>query len=71
MRKEYDNTYFLKDCGGYDSFKKHKGKQLTDERLLTVLYLATPTAICRFWISDAVEGAVLCPGPNRSVRNRY
>jgi cyclopropane fatty-acyl-phospholipid synthase-like methyltransferase len=42
MRKEYDNTYFLKDCGGYDSFKKYKGKQLTDERLLTVLYLATP-----------------------------
>jgi 2-polyprenyl-3-methyl-5-hydroxy-6-metoxy-1,4-benzoquinol methylase len=41
--EEYDQTYFLQDCGGYDSFKKYQGKQLTDERLLTALYLVSPT----------------------------
>ena len=42
LRKEYDNIYFLQDCGGYDSFKKYRGKKLTDERLLAAFYLATP-----------------------------
>jgi len=39
---EYNETYFLQDCGGYDSFKKYQGKQLTDERLLSALYLTSP-----------------------------
>jgi 2-polyprenyl-3-methyl-5-hydroxy-6-metoxy-1,4-benzoquinol methylase len=42
IREEYDQIYFLQDCGGYDSFKKHQGKQLTDDRLFTALYLASP-----------------------------
>jgi 2-polyprenyl-3-methyl-5-hydroxy-6-metoxy-1,4-benzoquinol methylase len=42
IREDYDQTYFLQDCGGYDSFKKHQGKQLTDNRLLAALYLANP-----------------------------
>jgi len=42
IREEYDHTYFLEDCGGYDSYKKYQGKQLTDERLLAALYLAAP-----------------------------
>jgi 2-polyprenyl-3-methyl-5-hydroxy-6-metoxy-1,4-benzoquinol methylase len=42
IREEYDQTYFLQDCGGYDSFKKYHGTQLADERLLAVLYLASP-----------------------------
>jgi 2-polyprenyl-3-methyl-5-hydroxy-6-metoxy-1,4-benzoquinol methylase len=43
IREEYDQTYFLQDCGGYDSFKKYQGKQLTDERLLAAFYLTSPT----------------------------
>jgi len=43
IREEYDQTYFLQDCGGYDSYKKYQGKQLTDERLLAAVYLAAPT----------------------------
>jgi len=42
IRGEYDQTYFLQDCGGYESFKKCQGKQLTDDRLLAALYLANP-----------------------------
>ena len=43
IREEYDQTYFLQDCDGYDSFKKYAGKQLTDKRLLAAFYLASPT----------------------------
>jgi 2-polyprenyl-3-methyl-5-hydroxy-6-metoxy-1,4-benzoquinol methylase len=42
IREEYDQTYFLQDCGGYDSFKRYQGKQLTDNRLLAAFYLANP-----------------------------
>lgn len=43
IREEYDQTYFLQDCGGYDSYKKFQGKQLMDERLLAAFYLAAST----------------------------
>ena len=43
IRENYDLEYFLQDCGGYDSFKKYQGKQLTDDRLLAALYLASPS----------------------------
>jgi 2-polyprenyl-3-methyl-5-hydroxy-6-metoxy-1,4-benzoquinol methylase len=42
IREDYDQEYFLQDCGGFDSFKKYQGKQLTDDRLLAALYLANP-----------------------------
>jgi 2-polyprenyl-3-methyl-5-hydroxy-6-metoxy-1,4-benzoquinol methylase len=42
IREEYDQTYFLRDCGGYDSFKKYRGTRLTDERLRAALYIAKP-----------------------------
>jgi 2-polyprenyl-3-methyl-5-hydroxy-6-metoxy-1,4-benzoquinol methylase len=42
IREEYDQIYFLQDCGGYNAFKKYQGRLLTDERLLTALYLARP-----------------------------
>ncbi|MDD1700436.1 MAG: methyltransferase domain-containing protein [Methanoregula sp.] len=42
IREEYDQIYFLQDCGGYNSFKKYQGRQVTDERLLAALYLASP-----------------------------
>ena len=42
IREEYDQNYFFYDCGGYDSFKKYQGKQLTEDRLLAALYLANP-----------------------------
>ncbi len=41
--EEYDQIYFLQDCGGYNSFKKYQGRQLTDERLLAAVYIADPT----------------------------
>jgi len=44
LREEYDQTYFLKDCGGYDSFKKYQGKQLTEDRLFAALNLANPNS---------------------------
>ena len=44
IREEYNQTYFLHSCGGYDSFKKYQGKQLTDDRLLAALYLASPNS---------------------------
>ena len=43
IREEYDQTYFLQDCGGYNSFKRYEGKQLIDKRLLAAFYLASPT----------------------------
>ncbi len=43
IHEAYDQTYFLQDCGGYDSYKKYQGKQLTDERLLAAFYLAEPS----------------------------
>jgi 2-polyprenyl-3-methyl-5-hydroxy-6-metoxy-1,4-benzoquinol methylase len=42
IREEYDQTYFLQDCGGYDSFKRYQGHQLTDARLLAAFYIANP-----------------------------
>ena len=42
LKDTYVQAYFLEDCGGYDSFKKHKGVVLEDSRLLTLYYLAEP-----------------------------
>jgi 2-polyprenyl-3-methyl-5-hydroxy-6-metoxy-1,4-benzoquinol methylase len=42
IREEYDETYFLRDCGGYDAFKKYQGALLTDERLRAAFYLTNP-----------------------------
>jgi SAM-dependent methyltransferase/predicted O-methyltransferase YrrM len=33
----YDTGYFMEDCGGFDSFKKSKGKQILDSRLSSLL----------------------------------
>lgn len=38
----YDSNYYLNDCGGYDTFIKSNGKEITDHRLLAALYLARP-----------------------------
>jgi 2-polyprenyl-3-methyl-5-hydroxy-6-metoxy-1,4-benzoquinol methylase len=42
LKESYAETYFLEDCGGYDSFKKNKGTSLEDRRLLAIYYLADP-----------------------------
>jgi len=36
----YDNKYYMTDCGGYDSFRKYFGRKLEDTRLTTVYSLA-------------------------------
>jgi 2-polyprenyl-3-methyl-5-hydroxy-6-metoxy-1,4-benzoquinol methylase len=41
IREAYDGSYYLGDCGGFDSFKRTGGLKLEDPRLRTVLQLAT------------------------------
>jgi len=42
LKKFYDSDYYLKDCGGYEQFKRNKGIVLEDPRLLTAYYIADP-----------------------------
>ena len=42
LKGTYDSNYFLSDCGGYDSFKKFKGRKLEDPRLIAVCCLVNP-----------------------------
>jgi SAM-dependent methyltransferase len=36
----YDSNYYLRDCGGFDVFRRSGGKQLGDGRLISLLRLA-------------------------------
>ena len=42
LEESYDSIYYLRDCEGYDGFRKSKGTELEDGRLLAVYYLANP-----------------------------
>lgn len=41
IQKEYDEDYYLQDCGGYAEFQKFHGKRL-DQRLTNMMYLVAP-----------------------------
>jgi 2-polyprenyl-3-methyl-5-hydroxy-6-metoxy-1,4-benzoquinol methylase len=43
IRDFYSSDYYLKDCGGYVGFRESGGKQITDNRLLSMLALASLT----------------------------
>ena len=40
IREAYDHTYYLEDCGGWDSFGQSRGRDLRDPRLRCVFDLA-------------------------------
>ncbi len=40
LRHRYTSAYYLEDCGGFAEYQKTGGKELQDERLLTVAALA-------------------------------
>lgn len=41
IQNEYDENYYMNDCGGFEEFKKTKGKRL-DARLLALMNLVVP-----------------------------
>lgn len=41
IQEEYDEEYYLQDCGGYAEFQKFHGKRL-DPRLANMMYLVEP-----------------------------
>ncbi len=41
LREEYTSHYYLRDCGGHDSFKRTQGARLVDPRLLAVSQIAS------------------------------
>jgi SAM-dependent methyltransferase len=36
----YDSHYYLDDCGGHESFRRHRGKHIADVRLLSLVALS-------------------------------
>jgi 2-polyprenyl-3-methyl-5-hydroxy-6-metoxy-1,4-benzoquinol methylase len=42
LKNFYNRDYYLKNCGGYEQFKRNKGIILDDPRLLTAYYIADP-----------------------------
>jgi 2-polyprenyl-3-methyl-5-hydroxy-6-metoxy-1,4-benzoquinol methylase len=42
LADSYDASYFLQDCGGYDSFRKSNGRELGDPRLVAMQLLVMP-----------------------------
>lgn len=40
LRGAYTSSYYLRDCGGFDSFKRSQGTRLEDPRLRTVAQIA-------------------------------
>lgn len=42
VREYYTADYYLKDCGGYDSYRHSGGKELLDRRLQAAFALASP-----------------------------
>lgn len=41
LRQAYTSQYYLRDCGGFDSYKKTKGKRLADARLKALAMIAS------------------------------
>src|SRR5207245_5322132 len=41
LRNAYTESYYLLDCGGFDSYKKSRGLQLEDPRLRAVAQLTS------------------------------
>ncbi|MGC9973580.1 MAG: methyltransferase domain-containing protein [Bryobacteraceae bacterium] len=41
LRKSYTREYYLRDCGGFDDFKRSHGARIEDDRLLAVSTLAS------------------------------
>lgn len=41
LRAAYTSTYFLTDCGGYESFRRTNGQRLEDPRLVAVAAIAS------------------------------
>jgi 2-polyprenyl-3-methyl-5-hydroxy-6-metoxy-1,4-benzoquinol methylase len=42
LQHAYDNGYFMRDCGGFDSFRRNQGRKLEDPRLIAAYCLANP-----------------------------
>ena len=42
LQNTCDNKYFMRDCGGFDSFKRNQGQKLEDPRLVAAYCLANP-----------------------------
>jgi len=42
LHDAYDADYFMRDCGGYEAFKLHKGTVLADARLRTLHHMCAP-----------------------------
>ena len=40
IRDLYDSRYYLRDCGGYNSYKQNQGKRIEESRLRTVAAIA-------------------------------
>ncbi len=38
----YDKNYYLNDCGGYETFLRTNGEEISDHRLLAAIYLSRP-----------------------------
>jgi len=41
LRTSYTREYYLRDCGGFDDFKRSRGARIEDDRLLAVSTLAS------------------------------
>lgn len=68
LRQVYTSEYYLSDCGGWDSFQKHHGRQITDHRLGSVLDLAFLDSPVRLLDLGCGRGELTYAAASRGIR---
>jgi 2-polyprenyl-3-methyl-5-hydroxy-6-metoxy-1,4-benzoquinol methylase len=68
LRRVYTSECYLSDCGGWDSFLKHHGRQVTDCRLGSVLDLAFQDSPGRLLDLGCGRGELTYAAASRGIR---
>jgi predicted O-methyltransferase YrrM len=68
LRDAYTRDYYLRDCGGWESFQKSNGRQIADHRLGSVIDLALLPAPRRLLDLGCGRGEIAYAAASRGVR---
>ena len=68
LRQDYTREYYLSDCGGWDSFQKHHGRQIADHRLGSVADLALLDSPGRLLDLGCGRGELTYAAASRGIR---
>lgn len=68
LRDTYTARYYLRDCGGWDSFQRHRGRQIADPRLGSIVDLALMNTPRRLLDLGCGRGEITYAAASRGIR---